>query len=111
MSLGKAEEAVRPARKAAEIAPGAPEIADTLGMILLEVGDKREALDLLRKARQGAADNPAIHFHFAQALAANGETDGAVVELRALLDQERSEERRVGKECVRTCRARWAPYH
>src|SRR3546814_19016712 len=24
---------------------------------------------------------------------------------------ERSEERRVGKECVRTCRSRWAPYH
>src|SRR3546814_19689409 len=23
----------------------------------------------------------------------------------------RSEERRVGKECVSTCRARWAPYH
>src|SRR3546814_16695332 len=22
-----------------------------------------------------------------------------------------SEERRVGKECVRTCRARWSPYH
>src|SRR3546814_18867930 len=22
-----------------------------------------------------------------------------------------SEERRVGKECVRTCRSRWAPYH
>src|SRR3546814_10820049 len=29
-------------------------------------------------------------------------------------DQEamlRSEERRVGKECVSTCRSRWAPYH
>src|SRR3546814_10583332 len=25
--------------------------------------------------------------------------------------QERSEERRVGKECVRTCRSRWSPYH
>src|SRR3546814_4789894 len=24
---------------------------------------------------------------------------------------ERSEERRVGKECVSTCRARWSPYH
>src|SRR3546814_9533109 len=24
---------------------------------------------------------------------------------------ERSEERRVGNECVRTCRSRWAPYH
>src|SRR3546814_9219583 len=23
----------------------------------------------------------------------------------------RSEERRVGKECVRTCRLRWSPYH
>src|SRR3546814_15355376 len=23
----------------------------------------------------------------------------------------RSDERRVGKECVRTCRSRWSPYH
>src|SRR3546814_17027520 len=37
------------------------------------------------------------------------------VELLAALYQpaifERSEERRVGKECVRTCRSRWSPYH
>src|SRR3546814_13334880 len=26
-------------------------------------------------------------------------------------DVERSEERRVGKECVSTCRSRWSPYH
>src|SRR3546814_14337015 len=26
-------------------------------------------------------------------------------------DANRSEERRVGKECVRTCRSRWSPYH
>src|SRR3546814_16865413 len=25
-------------------------------------------------------------------------------------EQARSEERRVGKECVRTCRSRWSPY-
>src|SRR3546814_15487837 len=25
--------------------------------------------------------------------------------------EERSEERRVGKECVGTCRSRWSPYH
>src|SRR3546814_1224912 len=25
--------------------------------------------------------------------------------------QHRSEERRVGKECVSTCRSRWSPYH
>src|SRR3546814_14315193 len=28
-----------------------------------------------------------------------------------LLGQARSEERRVGKECVSTCRSRWSPYH
>src|SRR3546814_11274165 len=27
------------------------------------------------------------------------------------LAQHRSEERRVGKECVSTCRSRWSPYH
>src|SRR3546814_16393152 len=26
-------------------------------------------------------------------------------------DGHRSEERRVGKECVSTCRSRWSPYH
>ena len=34
---------------------------------------------------------------------------------RSVADQlpkvERSEERRVGKECVSTCRSRWSPYH
>src|SRR3546814_7145350 len=29
----------------------------------------------------------------------------------AALRQQRSEERRVGKECVSTCRSRWSPYH
>src|SRR3546814_15294899 len=32
-------------------------------------------------------------------------------ELRAGLGRWRSEERRVGKECVSTCRSRWSPYH
>src|SRR3546814_7313904 len=27
------------------------------------------------------------------------------------MDDARSEERRVGKECVSTCRSRWSPYH
>src|SRR3546814_12833086 len=33
---------------------------------------------------------------------------GDTAETAALL---RSEERRVGKECVSTCRSRWSPYH
>src|SRR3546814_3186107 len=34
---------------------------------------------------------------------------GAKLELDPSLT--RSEERRVGKECVSTCRSRWSPYH
>src|SRR3546814_13444987 len=47
--------------------------------------------------------------------------DGAMtpddkVEIAKIFDsmrqaQARSEERRVGKECVSTCRSRWSPYH
>src|SRR3546814_16828083 len=34
----------------------------------------------------------------------------ALREARILLPSIRSEERRVGKECVSTCRSRWSPY-
>src|SRR3546814_17534716 len=46
-----------------------------------------------------------------------GLPDYAVTSLAALGRQaslaevDRSEERRVGKECVSTCRSRWSPYH
>src|SRR3546814_4807404 len=37
-----------------------------------------------------------------------GGSDGKV---EAFWSHARSEERRVGKECVSTCRSRWSPYH
>src|SRR3546814_15335972 len=37
-----------------------------------------------------------------------GQCDGP---LRGGGNAARSEERRVGKECVSTCRSRWSPYH
>src|SRR3546814_8395525 len=47
--------------------------------------------------------------------AADGRVGHADVEERSLLraegGEDRSEERRVGKECVSTCRSRWSPYH
>src|SRR3546814_7144104 len=36
---------------------------------------------------------------------------GLVCLIVAVSLQIRSEERRVGKECVSTCRSRWSPYH
>src|SRR3546814_9791197 len=32
-------------------------------------------------------------------------------DVAAFVLEDRSEERRVGKECVSTCRSRWSPYH
>src|SRR3546814_11411084 len=34
-----------------------------------------------------------------------------VVKSARVMKKARSEERRVGKECVSTCRSRWSPYH
>src|SRR3546814_15071348 len=42
---------------------------------------------------------------------ARAEREAAADPLRARHDVGRSEERRVGKECVSTCRSRWSPYH
>src|SRR3546814_18305464 len=49
------------------------------------------------------ADETLDHFgHGAEFLRTLGQQPGI---------QGRSEERRVGKECVSTCRSRWSPYH
>src|SRR3546814_15900459 len=41
------------------------------------------------------------------AMALGAETGTATINV----SENRSEERRVGKECVSTCRSRWSPYH
>src|SRR3546814_15999921 len=42
----------------------------------------------------------------------HGLGDGRTIAAIDLVEhQERSEERRVGQECVSTCRSRWAQYH
>src|SRR3546814_8849014 len=41
----------------------------------------------------------------------DGVRTGSARNLSTLSRISRSEERRVGKECVSTCRSRWSPYH
>src|SRR3546814_3436282 len=50
----------------------------------------------------------AIGLHVVEAHAATDDQH-AIVAQRG--QRARSEERRVGKECVSTCRSRWSPYH
>ena len=45
------------------------------------------------------------------ALRARGESVAAALRITRQWVLERSEERRVGKECLRLCRSRWSPYH
>src|SRR3546814_16298108 len=62
-------------------------------------------LDLLSRAEQvGQLDG---------ILATYGSEIGHLREAlrRCACEWPRSEERRVGKECVNTCRSRWSPYH
>src|SRR3546814_15840231 len=43
---------------------------------------------------------------------ADGDAQAVMDAVRDGIDRgDRSEERRVGKECVSTCRSRWSPYH
>src|SRR3546814_16454110 len=64
-------------------------------------------------AFSGVTANPAVGF-CTDLLVRAGATVmfSEVTEVRDGIDQlTRSEERRVGKECVSTCRSRWSPYH
>src|SRR3546814_20173327 len=91
------EEAFFWAHKSAE--SGSAEGQNTLGVIYLQgwgvESDVYTAASLIRAAAEGG--NAAAHNNM-----------GTLCETGIGL---RSEERRGGKECVRTCRSRWSPNH
>src|SRR3546814_3200464 len=73
--------------------------------VTLGLGIAREILVLLVKLRRVAART------VADAIALIGPALAGLWPLAATAAPARSEERRVGKECVSTCRSRWSPYH
>jgi putative PEP-CTERM system TPR-repeat lipoprotein len=70
-------QALQYARRAHAAAPSAPEIADTLGWILVQSGETAEGVELLRSAAAGAPSNPDVQYHLAYALHATGAKDEA----------------------------------
>src|SRR3546814_14689934 len=70
-------------------------------------------LDRIEEALITADLGPAMAARIRERLAARRDAvAGGTEELRKIgADEIRSEERRVGKECVSTCRSRWSPYH
>lgn len=73
------------AEQALKLTPEDPTIQDTLGWILVEQGEARRGLELLRKALARAAKNETIRYHHAIALARTGDKAGARKELERLL--------------------------
>src|SRR3546814_11417470 len=62
-----------------------------------------------RLAAQLEADNQRTNLLSGLTIEANN--GNLMASLRPRTVYTRSEERRVGKECVSTCRSRWSPYH
>jgi len=70
-------QALQYARRAHAAAPASPEIADTLGWILVQSGETAEGLELLRSAASGAPSNQDVQYHLAYALHSTGAKDEA----------------------------------
>lgn len=78
-------EAVDFARKAYELRPGAAEIADTLGWVLVLNGELDKGLKYLRDAQTRSADSGGIGYHLAYALEQLGRHDEAFREVEQAL--------------------------
>jgi len=66
--LGQREDAIATAETAFDEAPENPDVADTLGWMLVRTGQPERGLSLLREASARRADNPEIQYHLAEAL-------------------------------------------
>ncbi|MEM9439468.1 MAG: XrtA/PEP-CTERM system TPR-repeat protein PrsT [Pseudomonadota bacterium] len=75
------------AKRAYAMAP-LPEIADTLGWILIREGDLDIGLPLLREAFGARPDNPTIRYHLAFALAKDEKPDEAQAALERLVQDD-----------------------
>src|SRR3546814_17559471 len=79
------------------------------GWVLTLSGQSQLGLSSLIDAATTDPQYPDVHAFLAIVFFRNGLVQEASRELDRF--DARSEERRVGKECVSTCRSRWSPYH
>src|SRR3546814_13424652 len=114
---GANEDALSLARAATTANPQDPQAHRALAMALRASGDSDAALVSIDRAIALAPEDAELHFHRAGYLVGGRPLEAAPAALSrtAELDPNqvgaRSEERRVGKECVRPCRYRCGPFH
>src|SRR3546814_15900791 len=92
----------------------------TLFRSLLVGGAGARGIDgVMHPCRQGEVDLCVKHQSFASGcgesdccgMRASAGSQRPALHEQLLISRNRSEERRVGKECVSTCRSRWSPSH
>ena len=81
----KDRRALETAERAYKLQPNNPVIADTLGWMLVEQGDTKRGIEILRKAVTAAPHVTEFRYHLAQALAKANDPAKAKQELRKLL--------------------------
>src|SRR3546814_16973534 len=74
-----------------------------LGLAYRQLKQYPNAIAAYRQALELDPDHANTLVNLGNSLARSGNDEEAI--------DSRSEERRVGKECVSTCRSRWSPYH
>lgn len=77
--------AIKYAEQALEIAPESAAIQDTLGWLLVEKGDAKRGVELLKKAAARAPNAAEVRLHLAKALIKTGDRSGARSELEAIV--------------------------
>ncbi len=77
--------AIELARKANSAAPKNPDIEDTLGWILVNLGELEEGLDYLRSSARVRPDNASVQFHLGVAYMKMGEHENAIRALEKAL--------------------------
>src|SRR3546814_18774199 len=91
-----------------------PAIALSVGPMLngWHRGERTGSGTIVWKARELLAAGEIDDEGFIQLVASSAPSTGYCNTMgTATTMNSRSEERRVGKECVSTCRSRWSPYH
>lgn len=81
--LNELDRGLELARKACELDPASPAIADTLGWMLYRKNDARAALPLLQQAAKGMPENPEVQYHLGMVSLATGDDAGALTALKA----------------------------
>ena len=82
--------ALEVARRAHQMAPENHDIADTYGWILLNSGNIAGSLPILEGAARAEPASAEIQYHYAAALAKNGQKEAATTVLRKLIEQNES---------------------